>query len=619
MMQAFRNSAKPVVYLITITFMIWLVVDLSGISGSGGMLSQTSVGSINGQTVDTRQYQQAVQDAITERQRQTGQSLGLEETEQVRDEVWEAFVQQLVLQDEIETRKIRVSPSEIAGLIQAVPPPEFQSAPDFQTDGQFDITKYRRWLGSAVGQQYIPLLEQQYRGEILRAKLLRNVTADVFLSDAALWERYRDQNETVAIALTPLVPNRVIPDTAITVSTDEIDAHYRAHQDEFDRPAMAFMSYILVSRLLDASDSAAARSHAEAIRQEILDGAPFADVARRESIDEGSAQLGGDLGTFGRGAMVAEFEEAAFSLPLGTVSEPVTSDFGHHLIEVSARTADSVTARHILLPIELAGAHRDLVDAQADSLERLAANRLDPAALDTAARVLRLPIGQAAPVQEGNRAVVGPYLLGDPGVWAFQAKVGETSPVIEDPEAFFVFRLDSLHEAGVPPLDQVRAAVTGAVIETKKQERAVEMARDLVRRVIAGEALAEASRAMGLEHREFPAFTRIQPPLPNANLIGAAFGLQVNQLSAPIVTNEGVYVIRVLSRTAADSAAFLAAFDEIQAREVRAARDERVRFYLAALRERAEVRDNRSEIFKTAAQVEAAAPDLPLGNTPTGF
>jgi hypothetical protein len=134
---------------------------------------------------------------------------------------------------------------------------------------------------------------------------------------------------------------------------------------------------------------------------------------------------------------------------------------------VTNKNADSVTARHILIRIELAGAHRDLVDSQADSLESLAAERLDPAALDTAARALRMPIGQAAPVMRGNRVIVGPYLLGDPGVWAFQAQVGETSPVIESEEALYVFRLDSLHKAGVPPLEQIRGAAAAVVSDQK--------------------------------------------------------------------------------------------------------------------------------------------------------
>ncbi len=613
MMQAFRNAAKPVVYLITITFMLWLVVDLSGLTGAGGMFTRTTVGSINGQSVDLRVFQEAVQNAVTERQQQLGRSLTLRETQQVRDEVWEGFIQTAVLGAEIRKRNLEVSADEVAQLIQFVPPPELQSAPEFQTEGQFDLAKYQRWLASAVGAQYIPLLEQRYREEILRSKLLRNITADIYLSDAALWQRYRDQNETVRIALTPLVPGRVIADSAVTVSSEEVDAYYRANRDEFDRPATAYLSFIAVSRALDASDSAAALLRARELRDEVVGGAPFEEVARRESADPGSAAQGGSLGTFGRGQMVAEFEDAAFALPLNTISEPVRSDFGYHLIEVTARTADSVTARHILVPIELAGAHRDLADAQADSLEQLAADRLDPAALDTAARALKLPIGQTAPVQEGGQVFVGQTMLADPGIWAFQAQVGETSPVIEvENEAFYVFRLDSLHEAGIPPLEQIRTAVTAAVMEQKKDSLAVRMANDLVRRVQAGETLAAASAAMGLQHREFGPFARIQPPLPNPALIGQAFGLPVGALSAPIVTPEGIYVIRVLERTAADSAEFRATFDEFQAREVRAARDERVRLFLANLRATARIKDERSEVFKTAAQLEAEAPTLPI-------
>lgn len=613
MMQAFRNAAKPVVYLITITFMLWLVVDLSGITGGGGMFTRTTVGSINGQSVDLRVFQQAVQNATTERQQQLGRSLTLQETAQVRDEVWEGFIQSSVLGAEIEKRNLSVSADEVAQLIQFVAPPELQAAPEFQTEGQFDIAKYQRWLASAVGQQYVPYLEQRYRDELLRSKLLRNITADIFLSDAALWQRYRDQHETVRIALTPLVPNMVIPDSAVSVSSDEVETYYREHRDEFDRPATAFLSFVAVSRALDASDSAAALERAREVRAEIVAGAPFAEVARRESADLGSAQQGGELGTFARGDMVPAFDEAAFSLPLNTVSEPVLSDFGYHVIEVTARTADSATARHVLVPIELAGVHRDLADAQADSLEQLAADRLDPAALDTAARALKLPIGQTAPVQQGGQVFIGQTVLADPAVWAFQAQVGETSPIIEvEDEAFYVFRLDSLHEAGIPPLEQIRGAVTLAVMEQKKAAAAEARAQELVRRVQAGETLAEASAAMGLQHREFGPFTRIQPPLPNPVLIGHAFGLPVGRLSAPIVTEEGIYVIRVLERTPADSAAFRDEFDQFQAREVRAARDERVRYFLADLRAAARIKDERNEVFKTQAQIEAETPTLPI-------
>lgn len=612
MMQAFRNAAKPVAYLITAAFLLWMLVDLSGLSGGGGIATKTSVGSINGRSIDARIYEEAVQRATTAKQQELGRSLGIEEIQGVRDEVWEQFIQATVLEAEVKRRNLDVTAAELAQVIRNVPPPEVQDSPEFQTDGKFDMQKYQAWLTSPLGQQAVPFLESRFRDEILRTKLLRNVTADIFLSDAALWDRYRDQREMVSIALTPVIARNIIPDNAVAVTDADIDAYYQANRQEFDRPQTAFMSFVAVDRSIDASDTAAALSRANSIREELLGGAPFAEVAARESEDPGSAQLGGDLGTFGRGAMIPEFEAAAFSLPVNTISAPVLTEEGYHLIEVTARSADSVTARHILIRIGLAGSHRDLVDAQADSLEQLAANQLDPAALDTAARALKLPIGQTAPVQQGNRAVVGNLLVGDAGVWAFQAKVGETSPVVETEERYLVFRLDSLHKAGIPPLDKIRDAVRNAVLEQKKELAAKDVAADLLRRIEAGKSMADASAELGLPHREFPPFPRVNPPLQNPKLIGTAFGMPAGTLSGIIETFEGIYVIRVLERVPADSAAFNRDLDAIRAEAIRNARNERVRFFLAALRDEAKVKDERAELYRTAAQAEAdAVPIVP--------
>ncbi|MEP6590094.1 MAG: SurA N-terminal domain-containing protein [Gemmatimonadota bacterium] len=606
-MQAFRNAAKPVVYLITITFLAWLIVDLSGLSGNGGLLTKTNVGTINGTSVDARIYQQAVQQTITQRQQETGHSLGLEETEQVRNDVWEQFVQNAVITDQIEKRHLSVSTDEIADAIRNVPPQEVRTLPDFQTEGKFDLRKYQSWLSSPVGQQAVPMLEARYRGEILQSKLMRNVTADVFLSDAAMWERYRDQHEQVRISLTAIIARNAVPDSAVTVTQAEVEAYYAAHKDEFKRPRTAFLSFVAVPRRIDASDSAAALEHAKEIRAEIVAGAPFAEVAKRESSDTGSARLGGDLGVFAKGAMVGPFDKAAFSMPLNTLSEPVLTDFGFHLIEVTKRTGDSATARHILIPIELAGAHRDLVDGQADTLERLAAEHLDPAALDTAARALKLPIGQSGPVQEGSRVLLGTYVIPDAGVWAFQAKVGETSPVIDGDAAFYVFRLDSMQSAGTPPLAQVQRGVTSVVMDAKKDAKAKAIATELERRLTIGLQLPEASKAMGLPNREFALFSRVNPPLTVPQVIGAAFGSPKGKPSPIIESPDGLYVIEVLEHVPADSAAFVRDKDQIRADMIRAARQDRVRQFLAALRADAKVKDERAALQRTNAQAEATA------------
>lgn len=607
MMQAFRNAAKPVVYLITITFLAWLIVDLSGITGNGGLLTKTNVGSINGTAVDARVYQQAVQQAITQRQQETGKSLGLEETEQVRNEVWDQFVANTVVTDQINQRNIAVNTDEIADAIRNVPPQEVQTLPDFQTAGKFDMSKYQRWLASPVGQQAVPMLEARYRGEILQSKLFRNVTADIFLSDAALWDRYQDQHEMARISLTAIIARNAVPDSAVTVTPADIEAYYTAHKDEFKRPRTAFLSFVAVPRRIDASDSAAALARARSLRAEIAGGAPFGEVAKRESADTVSARNGGDLGEFAKGAMTAAFDKAVFSMPLNKVSDPVLTDFGYHVIEVTKRAGDKVTARHILVPIELAGAHRDLVDRQADSLELLAADHLDPAALDTAARSLKLPIGQTGPVQEGTRVLLGTYVIPDAGVWAFQAKIGETSPVIDGDAAFYVFRVDSVLSAGTPPLASVTRAVTIVVSDQKKEAKAKQIGEELTRRLTTGVSLPDASKALGLPNREFPLFSRINPPLTVPQVIGAAFATPKGRPSAVIASPDGLYVIEVLERVPADSAAFTRDKDQIRADMIRAARQERVRQFMAALRASAKIKDERAGLQRTDAQAEATA------------
>jgi len=77
-----------------------------------------------------------------------------------------------------------------------------------------------------------------------------------------------------------------------------------------------------------------ALAKARELRKRVAGGEDFAEVAKKESDDSGSGQAGGDLGTFGRGQMVKSFEDAAFALPVGELSEPVKSQFGYHLIQV---------------------------------------------------------------------------------------------------------------------------------------------------------------------------------------------------------------------------------------------------------------------------------------------
>jgi peptidyl-prolyl cis-trans isomerase D len=604
MMQAFRNSAKVAGAVFALLMLIFVLTSVDW----SGLTTTTTVGKINGASVDARTYQSFVQQSIDNRQKDMPTSLTLEERNQIEDQVWEQLVENRVLESEFDRRGISVSTDEVVQAIRNSPPADFRDVPEFQTDSQFDISKYQRWLTSSVGAQYLPALEAQYRDQLRRSKLLRVVAADIYLSDAALWEQYRDENEQVKIGLTAIIPRNAVPDSAVKLTDQEVTAYYRAHQDDFKRSRTAFLSYVALPRLTNASDTAAAKARADSARTAILGGEPFADVARRESSDSVSAAAGGELGEWTKGSMDPAFDSAAFAMPLQKVSEPVRSQFGYHIIEVTSRKGNKAKGRHILVPIELAGEHRDHLDAQADSLERLGAERDDPAALDTVSKALSLPIGRTGGVQEGTRVQVGNLVVPDAGAWAFGgAKEGATSPVIETSIAFYVFRIDSIQPAGVPPLAQIRPAVEHMLRMDKKKDLAKPIAEDYLKRLEKGESMAEAAKAMNLPNREFGPFSRVNPPLTDPMVVGTAFGLDKGQRSGLLDTPDGMYVMESLDKVAADSAKFVKELAEYRTKMIDLARQARIRGYMAALRESAKIVDNRAKLR----QQQQRAADLP--------
>jgi len=127
----------------------------------------------------------------------------------------------------------------------------------------------------------------------------------------------------------------------------DLRAYYDAHKDEFEE---AKGSHILI-RFKGSTvplkpgekdlTEPEALAKAQEIRGKLVAGADFATVAKAESDDAGSAVKGGDLGTFKHKQMVAPFDQAAFSLPIGEVSEPVKSQFGYHIIKISSRGSKS--------------------------------------------------------------------------------------------------------------------------------------------------------------------------------------------------------------------------------------------------------------------------------------
>ena len=143
--------------------------------------------------------------------------------------------------------------------------------------------------------------------------------------------------------------------------------------------------------------------------------------------------------------------------------------------------------------------------------------------------------------------------------------------------------------------------------DQKKWVRAREMAKDAAKRMAEGSSLVQTAGALKLANQELGPFSRVNPPLPNPQLIGAAFGLKQGEHSQPLDTEEGIYLLEVLEHTPADSAAFARELDQLRVAALRQERQARIQSYMISLREQADVKDYRSEIYRTTAQAEAEA------------
>ncbi len=625
MMRSMRGIAPWIMLVVAVTFVGWMVfevgMDIQG-QTSGGVTDE--VARVNGRKIDYQTFYTAVRNT-QELQRQQGvpAPATIEEQREIEDAVMEQIVQEILLEQEYERRGITVSDQELRDALLNAPLPEIQQIPEFQTEGEFDLAKYQRYLRSGADPGFALALEARYRAEIPRLKLFDRITTDVYVSDAKLWRIYQDQHDSASAQVITLVPQVVVPEQTIELSDDDLARYFREHRSEFERPAQAFLSFTALSRRPEASDSAASLERAREIRQEILEGADFGDVARRESADSGSAERGGDLGEVALGTFVPQFEEAALTLRPGQISEPVQSEFGYHIIRLEQRRDTLIHASHILIPIELHGEHLDRVDRKADSLDLFAAEIDDPTMLDTVAAAIGTPVAPAPPVFEGNRLQLGRFLIPDVHIWAFETQQGNTSQVIETDWAYYVFRLDSLNPAAVPPLEDIRDEVRrGALLEHQWAETR-DLAARIEQAIDGGMDLAGVADAFDLRTRRLGPFTRLTPApelrgAPGA--IGAAFSGTLGEPSGPYEAEFALFFVEPFSWSFADSEAFQEEREQLHAQLIQQARQAKVQLILQALREQADVVDRRREVeqaLQQQQQQQQQGQQLPGG--PLGF
>ncbi|HVG44895.1 MAG TPA: SurA N-terminal domain-containing protein [Longimicrobium sp.] len=605
MMQTIRsNAGKFLTILIVGGFLAYMVWGIGmEVAGSGG--SRTEVGNVNGTPVTIEAFQRRVQQLEQQFRSQGNGKITAEQSRQIEDRAWDDLVAEILTQQELGRRGIRVSDDEIRYAALNIPAPAYQQQEVFQTNGQFDISKYRSYLSSPqASDEVLSELEGYYRTVIPQSKLREQIAAGVWLSDAQLWRMYRDRTETATVEYVALDLSRLSPGS-VQVSDAEIRAWYNEHKDDFERTRTARFTVAYLPTASGERERAAVQAHAEQLRAQLAAGGDFAAAARAESSDTGSARQGGSLGTVRRGQMVAAFDSVVWAVPVNEISAPLLTQFGYHLVQVTARGGDTAVVRHILLPIKKSDAELETLDARSDSLERLAETQ----GLERAARSVGAVLRQGVTVTDDL-----PYIPGVGGAmealnWA-SGEMRDTTPgahpvsdVMEGEQALYVVRLESYLGKGKMTLAEATPAIREQLILKKKRERARAEGERIVAEARRGKTLQQAAAARGLAVQTEGPFTRLDPNRvfgQASEAVGAAFGTPLNQVSGVVETTAGLFVVRPTARTPASAAEFARNKGQIRQAITQQLRQQAVDRWLDSARRAAKIRDNRDQVLGRA-------------------
>ncbi len=259
----------------------------------------------------------------------------------------------------------------------------------------------------------------------------------------------------------------------VDVSEDELRAAFAdSPAGQTQRPKLLTFQQVVIAPTPSDSEMAAAKQKAQTIVDSIRAGADFEEMAQRYSQDPGSAEKGGDLDWFRRGQMVREFEDVAFALHDGQVSDPVKTEFGYHIIKIERSRMGERKGRHILIRPELGPEDVTRARARADSvvvkakagtpMQELFDDYSDPTAPDTltvaADQLEQLPPGYNVLKTATEGQVIGPV--------EYDTGRGETR--------LAVVRIKQVREAGTYTFDDVKAQLAQQLQQKKQVEKLIE-------------------------------------------------------------------------------------------------------------------------------------------------
>jgi len=548
MLQAIREKvtgwiAYGIIFLISVPFALWGVNSYLG----GGEVQPAAT--VNGEEVSLRDLDQAYANYRQRLSQLFGGSIpeSFASESMLREQVLGQLIEEIALRQYTQEQYYRIGDEELNRIIR--------NMDVFQRDGQFDTEIYQsqlRSLGySPLGfeeelrrtnamQQLqsgiiatafeVPLLEKQFTSLSNQTRKIRSLTYRV---DTAAIQPGADEIERLYLSQTDRYrsPEEVRIDfielsldsikQSIKIEESDVYARYQESRASYTSTEIRDASHILIT-VTDDEDANPAQDRITTIRERIVAGESFADLAREFSEDPGSASDGGSLGEVERGMMVQPFEAALFSMEVGQLSQPVKTSFGWHLIKLNSvsggETQSFDTVKSALedeMRTELAEVQiydlvenvANLVYEQSDSLQP-AAEQLD----------LTIQTSDWFDRVSGN----GIALESKVRQMAFSAEVlqqGLNSEAIELANNRVVFiRLNQLKPAAVRPLDQVQELIRSEIITAQAREQSLTAGMAALADLKAGKTLDDLAPEWSASISDYGFVERNQSGIDNAIL-----------------------------------------------------------------------------------------------------
>jgi peptidyl-prolyl cis-trans isomerase D len=598
--------------LISVSMVITLVPGLVGGSTTN---SPDTVASVGGQDISLLDVQRHL-NMVLHGQNVPEMLKGL-----YAKQVLDQMIFSHALELEAQRLGLSVTPQEESDRIKQLLPAAWEG-------GAWTKDRYVAEVQNRTGMS-VPEFESFLRDDMLMEKFRLLVTSSISVTPAEIENEFRRRNEKVQIEYALVKPTELassiqptdaelsayynknasryqVPEKrsaryalldlaklreSTQVSDDDLRAYYNAHIDQYKVENRAHVEHILFKTIgkTDA-EIAEIRQKAEDVLKKAKSGANFEDLAKKYSEDDATKPKGGDLGWIVEKQTVPEFEQAAFSVPKGSVSDLVKTQYGFHIIKVldreTAHTKPFEEVRSTIVPIltdQKAAEQANNISTQMASAVRQS-NRQS---LDDLARKFNLKLGDTPPAsvtdaigELGNSPELHQIL--------FQLRPGELSQPLQIPQGFVILTPKDIQPAHQGTLAEVR----NKVLADYQQEKSIELARtkaqELAKRVRSGESFDQAAKALSLTAVTPEAFARngSVPDLGAAKLLQASFGMSVGQVSQPTQVAGNWLVYRVLGHQPANPADLAGQSDQIKQQLLQAKQTAAFEAFRTALEDR---------------------------------